>query len=124
MWEPDLRFPSTDEVIAVDPTESVHSATIIKTARWIFPQLGVIPTYGTLAFIISWYLRHDALYDTEKGREAFEATLDIDTVMLDADQLPLLFCVLDRLKATIHITALAHLTVEKLLTCENGHGGE
>jgi len=93
-WEPELRFPSPADVIAVDPTESVHSSDIIKTARWIFPQLDVIPTYGTLAFIISWCLNHDALYDTEEGREAFQAILDIDTAMLDAGQLPHYFAYL------------------------------
>lgn len=98
-WEPELRFPSVEEVVAVDPTESVHSAQIIAATRRAFPKVEVIPTYGTLAFILSWCLNHDALYDTDKGWEAFRTILDIDTAMLDTGALPHYFAYLIARKA-------------------------
>lgn len=92
--EPELKFPSREEVIANDPTESPHSSQIVETMRGIWPDAEVIGTYGTLAFIIMWTLDHDALYDTESGREAFRTLLDIDTAMIDAGLLPHYFAYL------------------------------
>ena len=44
--------------------------------------------------MIMWTLDHDALYDTELGREAFQTLLDIDTAMIDAGRLPHYFAYL------------------------------
>ncbi len=93
-WEPELHFPTPEEVILVDPTEAVHSSEIIAMARSIFPKLEIIPTYGTLAFILSWSLNHDALYETEKGHDAFRVILDLDTAMIDSGTLPHYFAYL------------------------------
>jgi SAM-dependent methyltransferase len=93
-WEPELRFPTPEEVAAADPTESVHSSEIVSAMRRVFARTEVIPTYGTLSFILSWCLDPDAIHDTEKGRDAFQTILDIDTAMLDAGQLPHYFAYL------------------------------
>lgn len=93
-WEPELRFPTPEEVAAADPTESVHSSAIVPAMRRAFARTQVIPTYGTLAFILSWCLDPDAIHDTEKGRDAFQTILDIDTAMIDAGQLPHYFAYL------------------------------
>lgn len=69
--------------------------------RRIFAQTEIIPTYGTLSFILSWCLNPDAIHDTEKGRDAFQTILDIDTAMLDAGQLPHYFAYLIGHKPTI-----------------------
>jgi ubiquinone/menaquinone biosynthesis C-methylase UbiE len=92
--EPELKFPSRADVIEVDPTESVHSSEIEKAMRTIWPDLDFIGTYGTLIFIISWCMDHDAWYDTDKGREAFQTILDIDSAMIDAGRLPHYFAYL------------------------------
>lgn len=93
-WEPELRFPSVQEVIDVDPTESVHSSDIPRTMRAIFPNLDIIPTYGSFAFILFWCLNHDALYDTDKGREFARTVMDLDTAVLDSGRLPHYFAYL------------------------------
>ncbi len=68
-FEPELRFPSAEEVIAADPTESIHPSEIQSTMRSIWPNMEFIGTYGTLMFILSWCLNYNAWYDTDQGRE-------------------------------------------------------
>jgi SAM-dependent methyltransferase len=87
-WYPELGFPTREEVLAADPTESVHSSKIIPLMRAVWPEVQFIGTYGTLAFIISWCLNYDALYDTEQGMRAMRAILDIDAALIDAGRLP------------------------------------
>lgn len=93
-WEPELRFPTVQEVIDVDPTESVHSSKIPIIMKSIFPDLDVIPTYGTFAFILFWCLNHDALYDTDKGRQFARTVMHLDTALLDSGRLPHYFAYL------------------------------
>lgn len=85
---PELFFPSREEVISVDPTESVHSSDIESVMRRVWPDVEVIGTYGTFAFIMSWCMNQDAWYDTDLGREAFQTVLDLDTALIDSGQLP------------------------------------
>lgn len=87
-WYPELGFPTRAEVLAADPTESVHSSEIEPIMRRIWPDLEFFGTYGTLAFIISWCLNHDALYDSDQGLRAMRAILDIDAALIDAGRLP------------------------------------
>jgi SAM-dependent methyltransferase len=98
--EPELKFPSKEDVVAVDPTESVHSSAIEATMRSIWPDLEFFGTYGTLMFIISWCMDHDAWYDAPQGREAFQTILDIDSAMIDAGKLPHYFAYLVARKST------------------------
>lgn len=93
-WEPELRWCTKEELIAVDPTEAPHSSRILDITKKIFPIVDIVPTYGTFAFILSWCLNHDALYDTEKGREFFQTLLDIDTALIDSGKLPHYFAYL------------------------------
>ena len=86
--EPDLKFPSPEEVIAVDPTEAIHSSEILPTMRRIWPNLEVHGQYGSLLFMIMWCLNHDALYDTRKGWEAYGTLVDLETALVDAGALP------------------------------------
>lgn len=92
--EPDLKFPSQEDVIANDPTESPQSSRIEEVFRRVWPDAEVIGTYGSLAFMVMWTLDHDALYDSASGREAFGTLLDLDTALIDACALPHYFAYL------------------------------
>ena len=92
--EPELKFPSQEDVIANDPTESPQSSQIEEVFRRVWPDAEVIGTYGSLAFMVMWTLDHDALYDSAAGREAFRTLLDLDTALIDAGALPHYFAYL------------------------------
>lgn len=93
-WVDRIVFPTVEEVIASDPTESVNSANIRSEFETIFDEVRIIETYGTFAFILFWGLNHDYLYDTEEGRKFVELVLDIDTALIDSGALPHYFAYL------------------------------
>jgi SAM-dependent methyltransferase len=86
--EPELRFPTPAEVVAVDPTEAIHSSEILPTMRRIWPSLKVTGQYGSLLFMIMWCLDYNAIYDTEQGREAYGLLIELETALVDAGVLP------------------------------------
>lgn len=86
--EPELIFPSPSDVIAVDPTEAVHSSEILPTLRRIWPDLEVNGQYGTLSSMMMWCLNHNALYDTAKGYEAYGTILELEDALVDSGALP------------------------------------
>jgi len=88
LWNPELQFPSAAEVIAADPTESIHSANIPEAIHSTFEKVDTIYTYGTFAFILFWSLLHDALYESPLGQEFVTTVLDIDTMLIDSGRLP------------------------------------
>ncbi|MEI5668090.1 class I SAM-dependent methyltransferase [Bosea sp. CCNWLW174] len=90
----ELAWCTKEELIAVDPTESVNSSKIPDVFNRIFPETTTINTYGSFAFILSWCLNHDALYDTEKGRDFFRTLMDLDTLVIDSGELPHYFAYL------------------------------
>ena len=51
-WEPALRFPTREEVIAADPTESIHSSEIPAALSRHFEHVDQTLTYGSFAFIM------------------------------------------------------------------------
>jgi len=78
-WYPDvLGFPTREEVLANDPTESVHSSRIVRTMRAIWPKLEFTGLYGPLAFMVSWCLDYDAIYDAEIGRAEMQRLIQAD----------------------------------------------
>jgi SAM-dependent methyltransferase len=88
-WCPDqVAFPTREEVLAADPTESLHSSQIEPLMRSIWPDMEFVGTYGALAFIVSWTLDHDAIYDTPVGRSEFQRLLAEDHRLTDAGELP------------------------------------
>lgn len=88
-WFPQvLGFPSREDVLSADPTESVHSSQIEPVMRSIWPDLEFFGTYGSLAFMVSWCLDYDAIYDTEVGRREFARLLAEDRRAIDAGRLP------------------------------------
>ena len=87
-WEPALRFPTVEEVIAADPTEAVCSSRIIDAMAATFPELQIVPTYGTFAFILFWGLNPDAIYENADGGELVEAVMEIDSALIDSQRLP------------------------------------
>lgn len=99
-WIPELQFPTVEEVINADPTESIHSSDIPRAMRDAFARVEIIPTYGTFAFILFWGLNPDALYETEIGREFVQTVLDIDTALIDSGRLPHYFAYLIASKPT------------------------
>jgi len=66
---PELPQPIPADVIAADPTESIHSSSIIATLEQVFGAVELVPYGYTLTFILWWGLNHDALYETAQGRE-------------------------------------------------------
>jgi SAM-dependent methyltransferase len=86
--EPDLKFPSVEDVIAADPTEAIHSADILPTMRRLFPDVEVTGHYGSLLFMIMWCLNYNAIYDLPEGWEAYGGLLDIETALVDSGALP------------------------------------
>lgn len=105
-WEPALRFPTPDEVIAADPTESVHSSEIPAAIARHFEQIETTPTYGSFAFIMFWGLNHDAIYERPEGEALVRAILAIDEALIDSGRLPHYF---------------AHIVARK--TTARQHGG-
>jgi SAM-dependent methyltransferase len=87
-WEPALRFPTVEEVIAADPTESICSSRIISSMAATFSELQIVPTYGTFAFILSWGLNPDAIYENARGDDLVESVLEIDSALIDSNRLP------------------------------------
>jgi ubiquinone/menaquinone biosynthesis C-methylase UbiE len=87
-WEPVLRFPTKQEVIDADPTESVHSADIPSAIARQFEQVEQTATYGSFAFIMFWGLNHDAIYERPEGEALVRAILAIDEALIDAGKLP------------------------------------
>jgi SAM-dependent methyltransferase len=87
-WEPVLRFPTRQEVIDVDPTESIHSADIPSAIQRHFDQVEETPTYGSFAFIMFWGLNHDAIYQRPEGESLVRAILAIDEALIDSGKLP------------------------------------
>ncbi len=87
-WEPHLRFPTRQEVIEADPTESIHSADIPAAIQRHFQQVDDTPTYGSFAFIMFWGLNHDAIYERPEGESLVRAILAIDEALIDAGKLP------------------------------------
>jgi ubiquinone/menaquinone biosynthesis C-methylase UbiE len=87
-WEPVLRFPTRQEVIEVDPTESIHSADIPSAIQRHFDRVAETPTYGSFAFIMFWGLNHDAIYQRPEGESLVRAILAIDEALIDSGKLP------------------------------------
>lgn len=86
-----LRWPTPEEVIAADPTESIHSGDILDTVKRIFPKVFIKPMYGTLCFILFWGLHPDAIYDTAQGRDLIRLVLELETSLVDSGRLPSYF---------------------------------
>lgn len=93
-WISELQFPTVEEVIAADPTESIHSSDIPRAMRNAFSEVEVVPTYGTFAFILFWGLNPDALYESEIGREFVRTVMDLDTALIGSGALPHYFAYL------------------------------
>jgi len=85
---PELPQPVPEDVIAADPTESIHSSEIIATVQRVFGNIELTPYGYTLTFILWWGLNHDALYETEQGREFVTTLLDLDRGLVISGALP------------------------------------
>jgi ubiquinone/menaquinone biosynthesis C-methylase UbiE len=83
-----IRIPTREQCLAADPTESLHSSEIERVMRGIWPDLEFIGLYGSLAFMVSWSLNHDAIYDTAIGRSEMKRLLEEDRRLIDAGHLP------------------------------------
>lgn len=85
---PELPQPNPADVEAADPTESIHSSDILAAVERIFNGIEVTPLGRALTFILWWGLNHDALYETEQGRDLVNVILDLDDALIAAGQLP------------------------------------
>lgn len=86
--QPELHFPSPEDIIAVDPTEAVHSSDILRTMKSLWPNLKVEGLYGSLLFMIMWGMDYNAIYDTPAGFEAYGTLVDLETALVDSGALP------------------------------------
>ena len=84
---PELPLPAPEMVRAADPTESIHSASIIPTVSEYFTEVEITPFNHALAFIIWWGLRHEALYSTPEGLDLVRTILDYDNALVKANML-------------------------------------
>ena len=66
---PELPQPDPADVAAADPTEAAQSDLILDALHTVFADVELAPIYGALAFILWWGLDHDALWDTQHGRD-------------------------------------------------------
>jgi SAM-dependent methyltransferase len=87
-WEPALRFPTRQEVVDADPTESIHSSDIPDAIARRFEYVERTPTYGSFAFIMFWGLNHDAIYEKPEGDALVRAILSLDEALIDGGKLP------------------------------------
>jgi len=85
---PELPQPDPIDVAAADPTEAVQSDLIVDAVRARFDDMELAPIYGALPFILWWGLDHDALWDTQPGRDFAEFVLTLDTLMGESGALP------------------------------------
>jgi SAM-dependent methyltransferase len=85
---PELPQPDPAEVSAADPTEAVQSDLIVDAVRAKFAEVELAPFYGALPFILWWGLDHDALWDTQSGRDFAGVLLSLDTAMGRSGALP------------------------------------
>jgi SAM-dependent methyltransferase len=88
---PELPQPDPHDVAAADPTEAAESDLIVETLRAQFADVELAPMYGALAFILWWGLDHDALWETQAGRDFAEVVLALDTAMGSSGALPCYF---------------------------------
>lgn len=86
-----IELPTPEEVAAADPSEAPTSSKILPTMQAVFPKMEVKELYGAFAFIIFWGLQHDALYETEDGRELVRHLLEIDEVLGESKLMPSYF---------------------------------
>jgi SAM-dependent methyltransferase len=86
--EPDLKFPSPEDVIAVDPTEAIHSSEILSTMTSIWPSLEVYGQYGSLLFMLMWCLDYNAIYDNPKCFQMYGTLVELETKLVDRGALP------------------------------------
>jgi SAM-dependent methyltransferase len=85
---PELVLPTARDVAIADPSEAEFSSQILPTMRKLFPTLEVTSLYGSFAFMLFWGLEHDALYETEAGRELVAFILNMDQSLVEAGILP------------------------------------
>jgi SAM-dependent methyltransferase len=88
---PELPQPDPADVAAADPTEAAQSDLILDAVRSRFAVVEVAPLYGALPFILWWGLDHDALWDTERGRDFTDVLLALDTAMGASGAFPCYF---------------------------------
>jgi SAM-dependent methyltransferase len=88
---PELPQPNPVDVAAADPTEAAQSDLILDAVRAEFADVELAPCFGALPFILWWGLDHDALWDTQTGREFAEFLLALDTALGSSGALPSYF---------------------------------
>jgi SAM-dependent methyltransferase len=85
---PELPQPDPADVAAADPTEAVESDLIMSELHRQFPQVDSVPQHGALAFMLWWGLDHDALWESQLGREFASLLFDLDESLALSGRLP------------------------------------
>jgi SAM-dependent methyltransferase len=91
---PELPQPDPADVAAADPTEAAQSDLILDAVRARFTDVELAPLHGALPFILWWGLDHDALWDTQLGRDFAETVLALDTALGSSGALPCYFALI------------------------------
>jgi len=90
---PELPLPDPVAVAEADPTEAVESDRILESLRK-FGDCRTVLFGGALPYIMWHGLNHDALWETERGRELVDVLLELDRALTESQMLPSYFGVL------------------------------
>jgi SAM-dependent methyltransferase len=85
---PFIQFPTVEEVIEADPSESPSSSILIESVNHIFGACEMLSLYGALPFVLFWGLNHEALYDTVEGRSLVQFILAMDIALTNSGVFP------------------------------------
>ena len=90
---PELPLPDPAAVAEADPTEAVESDRILESLSE-FGECRTVLFGGALPYILWHGLDHDALWDTQRGRELVDVLLDLDRALTESQMLPSYFGVI------------------------------
>ncbi len=90
---PELPLPDPVAVAEADPTEAVESDRILESLGE-FGECRTVPLGGALPYIIWHGLNHDALWDTDRGRQLVDVLLELDRALTESQKLPSYFAVI------------------------------
>ena len=85
---PELPQPDPKDVAVADPTEAVQSDLIMGELNRQFAEVDPVPQHGALVFMLWWGLNHDALWDTQLGREFASLLFEFDEALALSGRLP------------------------------------
>jgi SAM-dependent methyltransferase len=84
----ELPLPNPEDVIAADPTEAVHSSSILDVLSSNFERVELVHHGGALAYTLWWGLAHDQLFESKEGWDFVEVLLQMDHALTSTGHIP------------------------------------